>query len=240
MLDDPAVGQVRIAAVEYANVIHAEEAALEYTIAVFIFLVHPPGEVEQQLVKDLFQKLAIAHGIFHERLRFVYAPRSPRVHGRIDIAERPLVSRHLPVGVHVPLLGEQQQLLLGKFRIYHGEGNGMKRQIPRCIPRVLPFVRHRNDVGIVEVLPVPVAAVFARGRWGRLVRVTVQPHVNVVVIKLFAPQQAGQRLAVDERIAFLLHLALQHGVKRIRFRLPLLPQLGERPKGLGMILPAQP
>ena len=40
------------------------------------------------------------------------------------------------------------------------------------------------------------AAVFARGRWGRLVRVTVQPHVNVVVIKLFAPQQAGQRLAV--------------------------------------------
>ena len=41
-------------------------------------------------------------------------------------------------------------------------------EIPGRVPGVLPGVRHRDDVGVVEVAPVGVAAVLARGRRRRL------------------------------------------------------------------------
>ena len=50
---------------------------------------------------------------------------------------------------------------LANSRINHRERDAMKRQIPRGEPRIFPFVRHRNDVGVVQVLPIGVAAVFA-------------------------------------------------------------------------------
>ena len=51
-----AAGGQRRAAVEDANVVEAEEAALEDVHAFGVFAVHPPGEVQQQLVEDALQK----------------------------------------------------------------------------------------------------------------------------------------------------------------------------------------
>ena len=48
------------------------------------------------------------------------APRRPSVDRRVDVAESPLISRNLTVGVHVPFAGEQIELLLGEIGIDHG------------------------------------------------------------------------------------------------------------------------
>ena len=55
----PAGGQRR-AAVEDADVVEAEEPALKDVAALGVFAVHPPGEVQQQLVKDALEELAVA------------------------------------------------------------------------------------------------------------------------------------------------------------------------------------
>ena len=67
-------------------------------------------------------------------------PRGPGVDRRIDVRERPLVGRQLPVRVHVPLAGEQDQLPLGEFRIDERERDGVEREVPGREPRVLPRV----------------------------------------------------------------------------------------------------
>ena len=48
-----AAGGQRGAAVEDADVVEAEEAALEDVLAEAVLAVHPPGEVQQQLVEGL-------------------------------------------------------------------------------------------------------------------------------------------------------------------------------------------
>ena len=55
-----AAGGQRCAAVEDADVVEAEEAALEDVVAVGVLAVDPPGEVEQQLVEDALQEGAVA------------------------------------------------------------------------------------------------------------------------------------------------------------------------------------
>ena len=55
---DRAVGQL-LAAVDDGDVVEAEEAALEDVVALAVDLVHPPGEVDQQLVEALLQELAV-------------------------------------------------------------------------------------------------------------------------------------------------------------------------------------
>ena len=59
LLDKAAAGQ-RLAAVEDADIVQAQEAALEDVPAFGVLAVHPPGEIEQQLVKDALQEGAIA------------------------------------------------------------------------------------------------------------------------------------------------------------------------------------
>ena len=127
----------------------------------------------------------------------VHAPRGPRVHRRVDVAERPLVGRDLPVGVHVPLAQEQDELRLGELGVDHRQRDAVERQVPGGVPRVLPLVGHRDDVVVVEVRPLVVAADLARRRRRRLGRIAVEPALDVVVIELLAPQQAGEGLAHD-------------------------------------------
>ena len=55
LLEAAAGGQGR-AAVEHADVVEAEEAALEHAAAARVLAVDPPGEVEQQLVERLAQE----------------------------------------------------------------------------------------------------------------------------------------------------------------------------------------
>ena len=72
--------------------------------------------------------------------------RRPRVHRRVDVAEGPLVRRQLSVGVHVPLAAQQDQLRLRELRVDVRQRDAVKGEVPRGVPRVLPLVRHRDDV----------------------------------------------------------------------------------------------
>ena len=95
----------------------------------------------------------------------VDAPRGPRVDGRVHVRELPLVRGELPVRVHVPLAQEEDELALGEVRVHERERDRVEGEVPRGVPRVLPLVRHREDVRVVEVLPAGVAPV-ARARAG--------------------------------------------------------------------------
>src|SRR6266571_4362188 len=74
----------------------------------------------------------------------------------------------------------------------------MESEIPRGIPRVLPLVRHRNHVGVVNVRPVAVAAVLALFGRSRLRRIAGKPIPLRIVIELFGPQESSKGLALDE------------------------------------------
>ena len=133
-------GGQRLAAVEHADVVQAEEAALKDVHALGVLAVHPPGEVQQQLVEDALQKRAVARAATL-LLDLVDAPRRPGMHRRIDVAERPLVGRKLSVGMHVPLAQHQDELLLGEVRIDQRERHAVKGQVPGGVPRDTPTCR---------------------------------------------------------------------------------------------------
>ena len=73
----------------------------------------------------------------------------------------------------------------------------MERQIPGGIPRILPFVRHGDNVTVEQMRPFTIAAVATRLRRRRLVRIAADPVLNGIMIKLFAHQQTSERLAGD-------------------------------------------
>src|SRR5690348_17910857 len=99
--------------------------------------------------------------------------------------------------MHVPFAREKDELLLGEFGVDVCEGNAMEGQVPRCVPGVLPFVGHRNDVGDVEMLPFAVTSVAAPRRWWRLSRVAFQPPWHIEVKILLAPDHAGKGLPLN-------------------------------------------
>src|SRR4029077_131658 len=125
---------------------------------------------------------------------FINAPRRPRVHRRIHVSERPFIRRQLPVRVHVPFPEQQDQLLLRVIRIDDRQRYAVKCQVPRRVPRILPLVRHRNNVVVVQMLPLfvsPVPSVFRRLRTRRI---SLQPCAHIEVIKLLGPQHSCVRL----------------------------------------------
>src|SRR5262249_62245793 len=81
-------GWKRCRTIEYTDVVEAEKAALKNVRAVGVLAVHPPGKVQQQLVKDFFQKGAVRDSA-NAPLDFVNAPRRPRMNRWVDIAKRP-------------------------------------------------------------------------------------------------------------------------------------------------------
>src|SRR5436305_7133457 len=93
-------GRQRFRAVENADVIEPEKTAGEKIVAFGVFAVHPPGEVEQQLLECAFKKSAITLPTRTSHL--VNAPGSPGVDGRIHITKSKFVSRQLAVRMHVP------------------------------------------------------------------------------------------------------------------------------------------
>ena len=61
-------------------------------------------------------------------------------------------------------------------------------KIPRGIPGILPFVRHRDYVGIVEMRPVGVPSMETFMRRIRHPRITDEPAFQIIMVELFAPQ----------------------------------------------------
>ena len=153
-------GWQRRAAIENADVVESQEAALENVHAFRILAIHPPGEIEHQFLENAFEKCAVSAAALF-LFDFVNAPRGPGMHGRIHIAHGPFIGGQLAVGMHVPFAEEKQELLLGEIGVDQREGNAMESQVPRGEPRIFPFVRHGNYVGVVEMQPIAVAAVLA-------------------------------------------------------------------------------
>src|SRR5678816_2245245 len=89
-------------AIEHTDVVQTKETALEHVQPFRIFAIHPPREVDQQLVEDALEELTVANATA-TFLDLVDAPGGPRMHGRIGVAKRPLVCWQLPVRMHVPV-----------------------------------------------------------------------------------------------------------------------------------------
>ena len=70
-----------------------------------VLAVHPPGEVEQQLVEDAREEER-GRAAPRRAGHLVDPPAGPGVDRRVDVVEGELVGRQLAVGVHVPLAQE--------------------------------------------------------------------------------------------------------------------------------------
>jgi hypothetical protein len=77
-------------------------------------------------------------------------------------------------------------------------------ETPNPTPRTTdtpPLVRHRDDVSVVQVLPLTIAtsSTFSRRRWSK--RVAIEPCFYDVVVILFGPKQTADCLA--NHVAFI-------------------------------------
>ena len=143
-----------VGTVDRADVVEAEEAAAEDVVAVGVLAVQPPREVDQQLLEDALEELAIAAAVDP-----VDADRGHHVHRRVDVVEVPLVGRQRAVRMLEPLAQQHQELVLRERRIEMRPRDRVEAEIPRREPRVLPRIRHREHVEAVEVAPAAVPAV---------------------------------------------------------------------------------
>ncbi|NBW88663.1 MAG: hypothetical protein EBR51_01905, partial [Gammaproteobacteria bacterium] len=147
-------------AVEQGDVVQPQKPAFEHVVAAAVDLVHPPGEVDQKFVEATLEEGAIRR-TRTDTVHVVHAPDRPRVHGRVQIREFPLVSRNLSVRVLELLEQHEPQLFLGEIRIDDRDRDGVEREVPGREPRVLPFVRHRQHAHRIQMAPVLVADVEA-------------------------------------------------------------------------------
>ena len=139
------------------------------------------------------------------------------MHGRIDVAEFPLISGQLTARVHIPFAGEQHELFLGEVGIDERQRDAVKCQIPSGIPWVFPLVGHGDDVCIVQMRPLVVTAVRRSARRRRLERIAFEPAWDVVMVKLLAPDHAGEGLALHLPGVVVVELVLQATVKLVGF-----------------------
>src|SRR5262249_25210525 len=134
-------------------------------------------------MKDTLEKLTVAFTATL-LLDFVDPPRSPGVDRWVHIAKVPLVGWNLAIGMHVPLAKHQRELFLGEVRIYKREQNTVEGQIPCHIPKIFPLVKHEDDVLVVHVRPLMIAAAAPLRRQNKITEITLQPLLNDVVIEL--------------------------------------------------------
>ena len=215
-----------VGAIDRADVVETEKAAAEDVVAVGVLAVQPPGEVDEQLLEDALQELAVAAAV-----DAVDADRRHHVHRRIDVVEVPLVCRQRPVRVLEPLAQQHQQLVLRERGVEVRPGNRVEAEIPGREPRVLPRIRHREHVERVEVAPAAVAPVLARLRRRRRSGIPVQPAAHVVGVDLLAPDEPGARLAQDLHLLRPGPVRRQRAVELLRIRLARGHRLVERPAG---------
>ncbi len=216
-------GRHRRRAIDGSDVVEPEEAALEDVVVRLVLAVHPPREIDEQLVEHAFQEAVVPVAVDAEHL-----VGGPRVHRGVRVAERPLVRRELPVRMLVPLAQEQEQLALGEVRVDLGERDAVEREIPRGEPGVLPRVGHREHVEAVEVSPGLVATMQPLGGRRRHRRVAVEPSIDVEMEELLRPKHAGERLPQHSPLVRSRRCGCQPRVERIRFGAPSRHDLVER------------
>src|SRR5262245_32951498 len=97
--------------VEHADVVEAEEPALEHVLAEPVLAIHPPGEVQRELVEGRLEEVEV--GLASQRpLGTVQEQRGPGMDRWVYIAEVPLVGRQLAARVQVESLEHQLHLML--------------------------------------------------------------------------------------------------------------------------------
>ena len=197
------------AAIEHPDVVEAQESSAEDVVAVRILAVHPPREVHEQLVEHALEERVIARAARPREL--VHAPGSPRVRRRVDVVERELVRRDLTVRMHVPFAQQQDELLFRELWVEPRERHHLKGDVPRRIPRILPLIRHRDHVAVVQMLPFAIACLPPNGRRRGKGRITLEPLADRIVIRLLRPQQPGVCLPRDA-VFFRRRLPRNQGV----------------------------
>ena len=110
-------GQGRTA-IEHTNVVQSQKAPFKDVVALFIFAVYPPREVDQQFGEGVLEKFNIPLAVIALSIDGVNLPGGPGMNGRIDIAKVPLVGRNLTIRVQVIFPQHQHQLLFGKVLIH--------------------------------------------------------------------------------------------------------------------------
>jgi len=125
-----------------------------------VFAFHPPGEMSMSFLEHTLRK--------RDRLfrapSFQFCRRATQTrHAREDyITERPFVCGSCPFGLHVPFRRKRTSCSLAKIPDPPTPGgNAVKCQNPRRHTKGIPTCRAGNYIGIVNVRPVAVAAVFA-------------------------------------------------------------------------------
>ncbi len=185
-----------------------------------VLAIHPPGEIQEQLLEDALEKADIGHVAVRAAVILVDVHGRPGLDRRIDVAEGPFIGGQLAVRMHHPVLTEQQELVLCEFGIDQRQADTMEAEIPGGEPRIFPFVGHRDDVGGIEMAPAAVASELPRQRRRRLARVAVEPFGDVVAIVLLAPEHAREGLALHEAQILVGDSGLEHGIERIGFLAP--------------------
>ena len=183
-----------------------------------------------ELLEDALEERAVAAAV-HLLLDLVDAHRRPRVHRRIDVAERPLVRRDLAVGVHVPLAREQEQLLLREVGIDHRErrrsGTPCPTRRTTGTPTCPASTARRRPRGATTRgcgrCGAPPEAVAAAG-------IAVEPALDHVAVVLLVPQHAGERLP--------LHVA--HVVGQRERRDALVERVGLLPRSAKSVVEVGP
>ena len=99
--------------------------------------------------------------------------------------------------MHVPLAQHQHELVLGELGSTSAKRHAVKRQVPGRVPRIFPLVRHRDDVGVIQMRPLVIAAMQTRFGGGAGWPDRPRASVHVVVVELLAPEHAGKGLAHD-------------------------------------------
>ncbi len=234
-LVDVAARRQRCAAVEDPDVVEAEKPALKDVAALGVLAVHPPGEVEHELVEDPLEEGNVPLVAPALAVDLEHPPRRPGVDRRVHVTEGPFVRRKLAVGMHVPLSSEQHELVLRELRVDQRERNAMEGEIPGGVPGILPAVRHRDDISIVQVLPLRVASAPPARRRRRLPRVAGEPLRDVVIEELLAPYHPREGLPLHHPRVGVRKLLLQLAVELVRFAGPELQQpveVGEQRAGM--------
>src|SRR5260221_6265122 len=196
LLEVSACWQLRTT-VKDADVVQSEKPTPEQVVALLVFAIDPPGEVQGQLLEHMLQETAVALAPLLG-LYFVDLHGGPGQHRRVDVAESPLVGRELAIGVLEPLAAHQQQLLFGEIEVDQCQCDTMKRQVPGGKPWIFPLIRHRDHMVRAHMIPLAVATPATADRRWWLGVVATEQLGHVVVEDLLGLEHAGEGLALHQ------------------------------------------
>src|SRR5260370_26564951 len=104
-----ATGRKGAAAVESPDIVGPKKAPLKHIFSGRVLAVQPPGEVQQQLLKTLFEKGQVRPAALRS-FGAIQRKNRPGVDRRVHITEVPLVGWQLAVRMQIEAVQHQLQL----------------------------------------------------------------------------------------------------------------------------------